>query len=145
MLRLKNALFVVLGFALLGLGLVGALLPVMPTVPFVLLAAMCFSSSSKKFYERLRRNRFFGPYIENYYSKRGITKRRKIAGIVLAWAGLGVSMFVMRKTWVYIIAGIVGAGITLHFLLIKTRKSAEEPSRRKQRGMNYLNTNKGSI
>ncbi|MCL2105629.1 MAG: YbaN family protein [Oscillospiraceae bacterium] len=118
----KKWLLSVLGFALLGLGAVGAVLPLLPTTPFVLLAFLCFSISSERASARLRQSRFFGPYIENYRTKQGIAISQKIISLAFLWAGLTASMLAARKTWLYIALGLVGAGVTLHLLLIKTKK-----------------------
>ena len=98
-------------------------LPVLPTTPFVLLAAICFSASNKKFADWLRQNRIFGPFIENYRTKQGTQMSQKIASIAFLWTGLIISMVIVRTTWVYIVLGIVGIGVTTHLLLIKTKKS----------------------
>ena len=111
----------ILGFILLGLGAVGVAIPVMPTTPFVLLAAICFSASNKKSYAWLQRNRFFGPYIENYRTRQGISKSLKIASICFVWTGLTISMIRLQTTWVYYVLAIVGIGVTVHLLLIKTK------------------------
>jgi len=113
---------IVIGFISLGLGAVGVILPVLPTTPFVLLAALCFSASNKKYYDWLRQNRVFGPYIENYHTKQGIRIRHKIASIVFLWTGLTISMFIVKTVYIYAILGIVGVCVTIHLLLIKTKK-----------------------
>ena len=118
---LKNIVLTIAGFILLGLGAVGAVLPVMPTTPFVLLAAVCFGVSNKKISAWLQRNRFFGPYIENYRTKQGVKKSLKIVSIASLWTGLIISMVIVRATWAYIVLGIVGLCVTIHLLLIKTR------------------------
>jgi len=124
--KLKNLILTALGFILLGLGAVGVALPVLPTTPFVLLAAVCFSASNRKISAWLQRNRVFGPYIENYRTKQGIKLSLKIGSIAFLWTGLSVSMIMVQKTWVYIVLGIVGAGVTIHLLLIKTKKEKQE-------------------
>jgi uncharacterized membrane protein YbaN (DUF454 family) len=119
--KLKSLLFAALGFVFLGLGAAGVVLPVLPTTPFVLLAALCFSAGSAKLHNWLRRNRVFGQYIENYRTGQGITRPLKIASIAFLWAGLLVSMAVARAVWMYVLLGAVGAGVTAHLLLLKTR------------------------
>ena len=106
----------------MGLGTIGIALPVLPTTPFILLAAICFSASSEKFYNWLLKSRVFGPYIENYRTKQGISNIHKIASIVFLWTGLIFSMAVVQTIWVYVVLGAVGIGVTIHLLLIKTKK-----------------------
>lgn len=122
MMKIKNLLLIVLGFIFIGLGAVGVAIPVMPTTPFVLLAAVCFSASSKKFYDWLLRNRVFGQYIENYRTKQGISIRLKIASIAFLWTGLIISMVVVQTIWVIVMLAMVGVCVTIHLLLIKTKK-----------------------
>ena len=123
--RIRNALLVVLGFLLLGLGIVGIALPVLPTTPFVLLAAACFSLGSKTCYAWLRKNRIFGQYIENYRTKQGISLWLKISSIAFLWTGLIISMVIVQTLWIYVMLGIVGCAVTIHLLLIKTKKAPE--------------------
>ena len=120
--KIKKPILIFLGFLFLGFGSLGVILPVMPTTPFVLLAALCFSTSSKKFYDWLRCNRIFGPYIENYRTKQGISIWHKIASVIFLWTGLIISMAIVQTVWIYIVLGIVGVGVTIHLLLIKTKK-----------------------
>jgi uncharacterized membrane protein YbaN (DUF454 family) len=115
-------MLVVCGILLLTLGAVGIVIPVLPTTPFVLLAAACFSASSSKAYKMLLHSRFFGPYIEHYRNGGGITKAAKARGIIVLWVLLGISAVFVVKLWVYVLLGAVGAGVTLHLLLIKTRE-----------------------
>ena len=119
----KKFLLTFLGFVLLGLGAVGVVIPVLPTTPFVLLAAVCFSTGSSRMTAWLRRNRVFGQYIENYRTKKGISRLLKIASIVFLWAGLSISMAVTQKTWLCIFLCGVGVCVTIHLLLIKTKGS----------------------
>ena len=118
----KNLILVALGFIFVGLGAVGVAVPVLPTTPFILLAAVCFSASNRKFYDWLQKDRVFGQYIENYRTKQGISLGLKIASIAFLWAGLIISIIVVGTIWTRIALGIVGMGVTVHLLLIKTKK-----------------------
>ena len=120
--RMKKILLIVLGFISLVLGMVGLVLPLLPTTPLVLLAAICFSAANQRLYEWLRQNRLFGPYIEAYRAKQGISKTRKIVTIAYLWVGLITSMIVIRTTTIYIVLTIVGVGVTVHLLMMKTKK-----------------------
>jgi len=119
---LKPILLTTLGLVSLGLGAAGAFLPVLPTTPFVLLAAACFSASSKRLHAWLGRSRFFGPYIEHYRNGTGIKVSLKVSSLIFLWAGLIASMVAVRTWWIYLALGLVGAGVTVHLLLIKTER-----------------------
>ena len=118
---IKKNFFVICGFISLALGTAGIVLPGLPTTPFVLLAAYCFSLGSKRFDIWLRRNRLFGPYIENYRTKQGISKRRKAVTIVYMWIGMFVSMAIIGTIWIVPLLGFIGVGVTIHILMLKTK------------------------
>ncbi len=100
--RWKRYLLTAGGVASLGLGALGVVLPLLPTTPFLLLAAACFFQSSDRLYDWLMRHRWFGPYIRNHREHRAITLGAKVGllekesalgglatlGIVTAWLPL---------------------------------------------------------
>ena len=117
----KNIVLTILGFIFLGLGAVGIILPVLPTTPFVLLAAICFSAGNNRLAGWLRQNRIFGSYIENYRTKQGIELKLKVFSIIFLWVGLGVSIFLTQTLWLTVGLVVVGIGVTIHLLHIKTK------------------------
>jgi len=119
---IKKILLIFFGFASLTLGVVGIILPLLPTTPFVLLSAACFGASNKKIEGWLQRSRLFGPFIENYRTGQGISILHKAATIVFLWTGLAVSMAVTRTIWIFFVLCLVGVGVTIHLLMIKTKK-----------------------
>jgi len=84
------------------LAVLGLFLPVLPTTPFLLLAAVCYARSSERFYHWLMTNRWFGEYIRNYREGRGIPLKQKVLTISLLWVTIGyaaafiVSTFCLR-------------------------------------------------
>jgi len=120
--KTKRVVLIALGFIYVGLGTAGVVIPVMPTTPFLLLAALCFSASSEKHYGRLCQNRLFGKYVKNFNIKQGIGIRLKIASIAIVWTELIITMVFARAIWVYFVLVIFGIGVTIHLLLIKTKK-----------------------
>jgi len=75
------------------LGFIGAFLPVMPTTPFVLLAAFCFARSSPGFYNWLMNHRWFGPSLRDWVKTRGIRRRNKIIAISMLIISLIPTVF----------------------------------------------------
>jgi uncharacterized protein len=90
--RALRLLFLGLGFAFVGLGIVGAFLPVMPTTPFMLVAAACFARASPRFYNWLLNSRTFGPLIVEWRRYRSIPYRTKLWAIALMAGTLTVSI-----------------------------------------------------
>ena len=128
--NIKKVALIVSGFIFLAIGAVGVVVPVLPTTPFVLIAAACFSSGNSRLSEWLKRNRVFGPYIENYRTKQGIELRLKIFSIIFLWLGLGISMFFVQSSWAVIALAAVGIAVTVHLLLIKTKaRPPAEPNK----------------
>lgn len=119
---MRRVLLLVAGWLLLILGGIGVLLPVLPTTPFVLVAAGCFSCASPRLYGLLLRSRLFGPYVENYRTKQGVPMAAKVRGIAVLWLLLTVSMISMRKSWMTVLLLVVGAAVTAHLLLLKTKQ-----------------------
>lgn len=94
---MKSSLYKPLGLLFLLLGSAGLVLPVLPTTPFVLLAAWCFARSSERWHQRLLASELFGPIIDNWERKRCITRRTKVAAIgMMLVAGSASITFAME-------------------------------------------------
>ena len=119
---MKRGFFAALGGLFLALGAVGLLLPVWPTTPFVLLAAGCFGAGSPRAYAWLAASPLFGEYIKDRRDKTGISKRTKITSLVFLWGMLALSAYFTGKLWVTLVLAAVGAAVTVHILLLRTKK-----------------------
>ena len=113
----------VAGTFFLALGIVGIILPLLPTTPFFLLAATCYTKSSKRLYNWLISNRWFGNYIKNFKEGKGIPLKVKVLVIFLLWVTIGCSVvFVVHSLLVRIILILIAAGVTIHIVSIRTLK-----------------------
>ena len=122
--RLGRVLLTTAGTLCVALGVVGMLLPVLPTTPFLLLAATCFARSSQRFYHWLMTNRWCGAYIRNYREGRGLPLRQKILTLALLWIMIGTTtVFVISLWWVRVLLLAIATGVTLHLLRIPTFKA----------------------
>lgn len=109
------------GIIAVGLGTVGVFVPLLPTTPFLLLAAACFIRSSDRLYSWLIHHRWFGSYIRNYREHRAITFPAKILTLTLLWAAIGYSaLFVTGVWWLRALLGVIAVGVTIHLLQLKT-------------------------
>ena len=117
---LKNTILTVLGLLAVALALIGIFLPVLPTTPFLLLAAGLFVRSSKRMHDWLMHNRILGPYLHTYLACRAVTRRTRTHALVFLWASLLLSMLWIDKPIVRIILPIVGLAVTVHLMKLKT-------------------------
>lgn len=93
----KKILFIVAGTLAVALGVVGVVLPVLPTTPFLLVAAACYARSSEKLYERLLADPVFGPYIREWRQYRTIPRRAKISAVVLIAISFSLTIFLVLE------------------------------------------------
>ncbi len=107
----------------LGLGIAGILLPLLPTTPFLLLAAACYARSSERLNNWLLNNRWFGNYLRNYWKGKGIPLKVKVLSISFLWITIGYSaLFVVQILLGKIILVIIAVGVTIHILSIRVLK-----------------------
>jgi len=119
----KRRLLIGAGTLSTGLGIIGIFVPILPTTPFLLLAAACYMRSSERFYQWLINNRIFGAYVRNYIEGRGMPVRIKIFTILLLWLAIGLSIaFGVQNTIIRIVLICIAIGVTAHIVLIKKRK-----------------------
>ena len=129
MTRSKRVLIIACGTASVGVGVVGALVPLLPTTPFLLLAAYLFARSSERLYEWLLGNRLVGGYLRRYYEGRCMSGRHKVVTLALLWIALGLSaLLAVDAWWVRGILGGVGVAVSLHILMLpRETKPASKP------------------
>ncbi len=123
---LKNTILIVIGSVAVGLGVAGIFLPLLPTTPFLLLAAACYAKSSERFYRWLLSHKWFGSYIRNYREGRGIPLVTKIVTIALLWLTIGCSaLYVVPVLIGKLALFAIAVGVTIHLASVNTLR--EEP------------------
>jgi len=121
--QLIKWILIISGTIFLGFGVIGIFLPILPTTPFLLLAAACYARSSQRFYNWLMNNKWFGNYIKNYREGRGIPLKFKIFTITLLWLTILTSIYlVINNFLIEIVLIIIAIGVTIHIITIKTYK-----------------------
>ena len=118
-----RVLLIACGTLCVALGVLGIFVPVLPTTPFFLLAAVCYARSSERFYHWLLNNRWFGEYVKNYREGRDIPLREKILTLIALWLTIGFTTLRFVSVWwgQLILLG-VAVGVTIHVVRIKTFK-----------------------
>ncbi len=106
---LVRAMYLGAGFLALFLAVLGAVLPVLPTTPFVLLAAACFARGSEYFHRKLLENRIAGPIIREWALYRSIPQRVKRWVYFLMTLSFGSSIWIVPELWQKIMLVVIGS------------------------------------
>ena len=118
--RVKNkalrVLLIIVGWLSVLLGVMGIFLPVLPTTPFLLLAAACFVRTSPKFYQWLVEHPKLGKYIVYYLEGKGIPLKAKVYTIVLMMMTMGMTAYFVPVTAVRILLPLVGVLVALYIV-----------------------------
>ncbi len=106
------------------MGMVGIVLPLVPTTPFVLLAAYCFARSSQRLHDWLMNHRQFGPMIRDWREHRAIRRSAKVVSTLSIVAIVGVSIVLGVATWLLVTQLVVLTGV---LVIIWTRPEGSTP------------------
>lgn len=119
-------LSLVLGLAFMSLGALGIFLPVLPTTPFMLLAAFFFLRSSKSLYFFLLSSPLAGRNLYIYMKYRSVRKKDKILALALLWLTLGLSIFLVEPLYLKLLLGGIGTAVSIHILRFRNLTPVEE-------------------
>ena len=95
------------GFLFVGLGAIGAFLPIMPTVPFLLLAVYFFARSSPELEQKILDHPTWGPQVRDWRERRAISRRAKTMAIGAMATGAVVTWYTLGAPWYYISIAIL--------------------------------------
>src|SRR4030043_1367749 len=125
--KLKRRFFVIVGTIAVGMGVFGIIVPVLPTTPFLLLAAICYMRGSQRLYNALLCNRFIGSYVRNYLEGRGMSLKMKVWTLSLLWIAIVcTALLAIDSLIIRIILAVVLVGVTIHILTVKPAKKNME-------------------
>ncbi len=110
------------GFLALGLAVVGAILPVMPTTPFILLAAYCFARSSTRWHSWLTTNRLFGRYVAQAVQGRSLSWQIKAVLVASCWSTAVVSAVFLAPNLAVRLTSLSMAAVMTAFVLLRGRR-----------------------
>ncbi|MEC6982744.1 YbaN family protein [Staphylococcus aureus] len=88
-------ILIVIGLIFTALGIAGAVLPLLPTTPFLLVAVFCFARSSDRFYNWLINQKIYKEYVENFYLRRGYTLQQKIKILISLYIVIAFSIYMV--------------------------------------------------
>lgn len=112
---LRHLLFVA-GWISVALGVLGIFLPLLPTTPFMLLAAACFARSSPRFYRWITSHPKFGPIIADYLAGRGLPRRARRLALLMLWAGVGLGSYSVGLWWARLAMLLTAVLVSLYLL-----------------------------
>lgn len=118
---LVRGLYLSAGFTALLMGILGAVLPVLPTTPFILLAAFCFARSSARFHDKLLANRIAGPIIYEWSQYRSIPRRAKRWAYLLMALSFSSSILLVPAVWQKVMLVVIGAILAIFIWRIPVR------------------------
>jgi len=116
----KRFALIASGWSAVGLAIAGVVLPILPTTPFLLLAAACFVRSSPLLHRRLLHDRRFGPYLRQWEHDRSIPSRAKLRAYAVVVVTFSISILVVDLGWLRLVFAGLGTGVIALIFLLRT-------------------------
>ena len=113
---MKKVLYVILGCVSVTLGAVGAVLPILPTVPFLLLAAYCFARSSERLHTWFQNTKLYKENLEDYVEGKGMRKQEKIRIMCIVTLLMSTGFILMSAKGIFMGCMVLGCVWILHIL-----------------------------
>ena len=104
------------GLLLVLIGLVGIIVPGLPTTIFLILAAACFAKSSPSLHQRLLEHPWFGPIIENWNNDKSIPRRAKQLAIAMIAVSYGVTWYTLSNLWLKLSIGLILLMVVIYLI-----------------------------
>ncbi|WP_456406189.1 YbaN family protein [Thiolapillus sp.] len=113
------------GLTALALGLVGVVLPLLPTTPFLLLAAFCFYRGSARLHHWLESHPWIGEQLRLWREERAVSARVRRAALVYLWLSVGVSMVFFLTSPLYrLVLLAIAVAVSMHLFSLKTLETS---------------------
>lgn len=126
-LSVKQMFMTTLGIFLLILGLIGIVIPILPTTPFVLGAVACLSGNPK-LQKKIKAIPLFGEIIENYQNNKSISPKTLFSSVSFLWISLIFSSVIIGHFWVVIGLFCIGVAVTIHLIRLSRNYSKHPKS-----------------
>lgn len=118
---MKRTIFIALGSLFVGLAVIGIFIPILPTTPFLLLAAYFYARSSARLYGWVLSSPLLGDYIRHYREGAGVPVFKKVLVILFLWLMLGyTALAFVEPWWGKVLLFAVAGGVSYHIIRIKT-------------------------
>lgn len=113
---MRKWLYISVGIIGLGLGAVGAVMPMLPAFPFLMLAAYCFGKSSERLDQWFRNTKLYKDNLEDYVSGRGMTRKAKIWVVITVTVLMSIGFLIMFGKGIFIGCAVLSAVWIFHVL-----------------------------
>ncbi|MBT2692532.1 YbaN family protein [Bacillus sp. ISL-55] len=116
-----KALLITIGTLSIALGMIGIVVPLLPTTPLILLGAACYVKASDELYQKLIRNKWLGGYIRDFREKNGITLKNKVLSLSLMWISImGSILFFVSNFWLAAVLIVIAVTVSAYILSFDT-------------------------
>jgi uncharacterized protein len=116
-----KALLIILGTLSITLGVIGIVVPLLPTTPLILLGAACYVKASDELYQKLIRNKWLGKYIKDFREKNGITLKNKVLSLSIMWISISGTILMFEiKFWLGAVLIIIAVTVSAYILSFDT-------------------------
>lgn len=121
----RSAIYLSVGCLFVGIGAIGALLPILPTTPFLLLASFFFVRSSPRLNDWLLRSPLFGPFLRDWRDRRGVRPRVKLIAVLVVLVTIATSIVFGELGWPLqlLLLALAAVGLTVVLLLPTIRET----------------------
>ena len=123
---MKRFVLASIAWLALALGAVGALVPVLPTTPLLLLSSFLFAKSSPRLHAWISSTRLYRGYVVPFKQQGGLTRRRKVRILAVSYAVLAVSAIAVREPAAWVVLALVAAALAVGILARIPTVSATE-------------------
>ena len=122
---MERGLWVAAGTILLAIGAIAVVIPLLPTTPFLLLAAFCYARGSKRLYNWLLEHRYLGIYLRAYERGEGVSNSAKVLSLLLLWGMMMATIILLVDNVVVMVVIVaIGLGVSAHIVTLKSRPAS---------------------
>lgn len=116
-----KTILIIIGTLSITLGVVGIVVPLLPTTPLILLGAACYVKASDELYQKLIKNKWLGGYIKDFREKNGITLKNKVLSLSLMWISItGTTLFFDLHFWLAAVLIVIAVTVSAYILSFDT-------------------------
>jgi uncharacterized membrane protein YbaN (DUF454 family) len=98
--KIVKFLYIIIGFIALGFGVLGLILPVLPTTPLLLLASFCFVKGSERFERWFKGTKLYKRHLETFVKERAMTLKQKLTILLFADMMIAIPFFILESIWI---------------------------------------------